>query len=132
MYKLIEIKEYCMTRDLIFENEKTKKIEMCFDDSDLIYRKVKLHINELYDCKIKLLGDVTEDLESRYGKVIELEKETVCIIGNRKFFLVHDCFGNLYYINYDEVKLCPQKFLYNFTRCDLLQLNNVVHERCIE
>ena len=57
MYKVIAIKEYEFTRDIIVESQKSKQQYTVFDDSDLIGNDQFSFVKEqgIYDCKIGML-----------------------------------------------------------------------------
>lgn len=60
MYKVIAIKEYEFTRDIMVESQKSKQQYTVFDDSDLIGNDQFSFVKEqeIYDCKIGILYEV--------------------------------------------------------------------------
>lgn len=67
MYKVISISEDEMTRNVKLENSDTGTIEECFDDSSLIsdINFDFLTIGKQYECKIKLFGNVVQDMQDK-------------------------------------------------------------------
>ncbi|MCI6270439.1 MAG: hypothetical protein SPF31_07665 [Lactobacillus delbrueckii] len=89
MYKVIAIKEYEFTRDIIVESQKSKQQYTVFDDSDLIGNDQFSFVKEqeIYDCKIGILYEV-----NRSGKIFYvLSREKV---GKMNLFKVSNSDGD--------------------------------------
>lgn len=130
IHEVLSFNDYMMTRDVIFRNINTGTVETCFDDSDVRGDKAfDLELGGIYDCKIMLFGD-----EVKEGTVLECGKRVCCKIVRRNVpvgimnmvqVLVD---GNVYYINQCRIENIMDKdaFWYNYTRKDLLQVNDVI------
>ena len=61
MYKVITIKNYEFTRDIVVESQMSKQRYTVFDDSDLVGNDQFSFVREqeIYDCKLGILGEVT-------------------------------------------------------------------------
>lgn len=66
MYKVITIKNYEFTRDIIVESKKSKQRYTVFDDSDLVGNDQFSFVREqeIYDCKLGILGEVIPSRET--------------------------------------------------------------------
>ena len=128
MYRLIKVYDAMMTRFLDLENMQTGVIEKCFDDSDVVsdnnFNFMK--IGDIYDCKIKLFGTVTDSTtdEGMFCRVLE-EK---VMLGKRKLVKVESNKG-VYFISHEVVKDHKDKGYFYFwcTRKDLIQVNDIIH-----
>lgn len=128
MYKLKEITEYMMTRDVKLENLDTGEIEECFDDSavsgegDFYF----MNIDGVYDCKIKLFGEPSYKEENRCVLCKVLNREVR--IGKQMLVEVQ-VNGNKYYIEPNIVSdfLDCDSFNFDYTRKDLIQVDDVIH-----
>ncbi|QTZ58449.1 hypothetical protein [Streptococcus equi] len=71
MYILKKIQDSIATRDLIFENDYTNTIDVCFDDSELLshtnFSFVK--IDSKYDCNFSLVKKIIK--ENFFGLLIQ-------------------------------------------------------------
>ncbi|WP_155997466.1 hypothetical protein [Streptococcus ruminantium] len=121
MHKLIEIRDYESTRDLMFQNIATQTIDKCFDDSELLSIDNFDFVIEdnTYECKILLIGNIDETGEKFY--IVESE-----YVGNRRLTKLKNEIGDLYFIPYvDKEKNASICFLY--TRKDILQVDLKIH-----
>ena len=126
MYKVIAIKEYEFTRDIIVESQKSKQQYTVFDDSDLIGNDQFSFVKEqeIYDCKIGILYEV-----NRSGKIFYvLSREKV---GKMNLFKVSNSDGdNFYLLATTDIKIGSQIKLI-VKRYDLLSVNNVINDRAL-
>ncbi|MGG5342788.1 hypothetical protein [Enterococcus sp. AZ192] len=125
MYRLLSIEESAATRNLELKNLKTGTIEWCFDDSAVTSSKNFdfMEINEAYNCRIYLLGELNDT-----GENLKYIKDVV--IGNRDLSEVVNEEGDVYYINRipgSEFSSIGKMLNYNYTRKDIVQVNNIVH-----
>ncbi len=128
MYKVISIYDYEMTRDIELENSDTGTIEECFDDSSLI-SDVNFNFMEIgkeYECKIKLFGNIVQDLQDKTVICKILSKNEVIGIKEMVKVLVKN---DVYYIPRKKVEkyLDKEMFLFQYTRKDLIEVDNVIH-----
>lgn len=126
MYKVIAIKEYEFTRDIIVESQKSKQQYTVFDDSDLIGNDQFSFVKEqeIYDCKIGILYEV-----NRSGKIFYvLSREKV---GKMNLFKVSNSDGDNFYLPATtDIKIGSQINLI-VKRYDLLSVNNVINDRTL-
>ena len=125
MYKLLSVEEAVATRSLELKNLNTGTIDLCFDDSAVTSFKNFdfMEINEVYDCKIYLLGELDD-----VGESVTYIKDV--IIGTRDLSEVSNKKGDVYYI--DKISISEftnnEKLLnYKYTRKDIIQVNNTIH-----
>lgn len=127
MYELISVKDDEMTRIVKLKNIDKGTIEECFDDSELVSEECFsfMEIGKQYECKIKLFGKVVEEANDKSVLCTVIDKNIV--IGSKKMLkvVVED---EIYYVPEKKVG-CPNKytFMFNFTRKDLIQVNDVIH-----
>lgn len=123
MYKLLEIKESMMTREILLENVDTKIKNWCFDDSELKSNNNFhfMEIGEVYDCKILLFGSSVENPEE---ETFECELIEEVSIGNKRLTKVK-INKDIYYI--DVVNLHSKKIYYKVTRKDIIQVDSIIH-----
>ncbi|MGX7047948.1 hypothetical protein RU86_GL000622 [Lactococcus piscium] len=125
MHKLLSIKEAVATRNLELMNLNTSTIDLCFDDSAVTSFKNFdfMEINEVYDCKIYLFGELDDSGEHlKYIKDVTIGSKDVSEVSNDK--------GDVYYI--DKISTIDfsykEKLLnYKYTRKDIIEVNDVVH-----
>lgn len=130
MYKVQEIKQYQVTRDVYLLNLENGTIDICFDDSDLTPFEdfYFITLNSVYDCKIQLSGVYTKYETEVSEKCVILEKDV--IIGQRSCFKVlFD--NNIYYIVQEKsetYEIINDEYI-NFVigRKDLIQVDDVIH-----
>lgn len=129
MYKVLEIDERMMDRDVIIQNLNTGTTELCFDNSigysdDHNFSFMKTDSD--YECKILLIGDQQENKNESSLEYL-LAEEHVVTIGNGTFIkvLYKD---DVYYISADSVtiKETDRYVLFDSFRKDLLQVNDQV------
>lgn len=129
MYKLLEIKQYVMTRDLIFLNEDTNSIELCFDY--LFWDSYEVEIGKYYDCKILLFGELRTDKNQKITKGTD---EVACkIIGKERLSEIN-CYKvevnkDIYYVAESDLKEFKNEFNYLFTRKDLIYIHECDEEK---
>ena len=129
MYKVIFIKEYAMTRDIKLENSNTGTIDYCFDDSSVVNNNgfgfMKIGVE--YECKIKLFGNVVKEIQDTSTVFCEILCRDV-IIGKKSMIKVQ-VENDVYYIPQKKLEntINLKSFYFQFTRKDLIQVNNVIH-----
>ncbi|MGM9905813.1 hypothetical protein [Lactobacillus sp.] len=126
MYKVIAIKEYEFTRDIIVESQKSKQQYTVFDDSDLIGNDQFSFVKEqeIYDCKIGILYEENHSGKTFY--VLSREK-----VGKMNLFRVSNSDGDNFYLPATtDVKIGSQINLI-VKRYDLLSVNNVINDRVL-
>lgn len=126
MYKVIAIKEYEFTRDIIVESQKSKQQYTVFDDSDLIGNDQFSFMKEqeIYDCKIGILYEENHSGKNFY--VLSREK-----VGKMNLFRVSNSDGDNFYLPATtDVKIGSQINLI-VKRYDLLSVNNVINDRVL-
>lgn len=132
MYKVLKIHNYTATRDVELQNLDTETIDMCFDDSAVVSYSNFSFIEEgkIYDCKMELFGDF--DHQKTDSNVVVTILESDVIVGNTKYFKV-SIGSDIYYILMSDAKGFEVKknMYYHFTRTDLIQVGNVIHDDCL-
>lgn len=126
MYKVIAIKNYEFTRDIIVESQKSKQQYAAFDDSDLIGNDQFSFVKEqgIYNCKLGILGELDPS-----GEVFNvLSREQVGKMNLLKISNSND--DNFYLPATTDVKISSQIKL-NVERYDLLSVNNIINDRTI-
>ena len=123
LFKLMEIKEDFVTRNLIFKSEISGKCYDVFDDSMLIgddqFDFLKEHNN--YDCKFSILGDL-----SHKGELFECcgtEK-----IGKKSFIKVKNN-NNDYFYFFTSENILSDRIRINVLRYDLLAVGKIINDR---
>ena len=86
MYKVITIKNYEFTRDIVIESQTSKQRYTVFDDSDLVGND-----QEIYDCKLGILVEVTPSGET--FNVLSKEK-----IGKMNLLKISNSDGDNFYL----------------------------------
>ena len=128
MYKLVKIKEAMRTRFLTLENMDTGTVDDCFDDSDVVNDDdfSFMRLGEIYDCKIKLFGNVI-DKEAEGSTFCRITDENV-MVGKRNLVKVETDEGT-YYVLEKNVKDHKKEGYFYFltTRKDLIQVDDVIH-----
>lgn len=140
-YKLVDINEYIMTRDLYFKNEDTQTIDKCFDD---YFYDLNLEIDTSYQCKIKLFGNIVQSnqKESIYRRISKCfskdnseKKIIICEIIDTEKIGIYDFYKvknneDIYYILVDDVKVenvnLGDKILFDWSRKDVIQINEMI------
>ncbi|MBC6295520.1 hypothetical protein HCJ45_00075 [Listeria sp. FSL L7-1517] len=130
MYKLLLINESTATRRLVLENMSTKTIDTCFDDSALVSIDNNFDFMEIgkeYNCKIKLFGETTATRSEKSVDCTIVEDNVM--IGNTLLVKI-SIDDNIYYIYQEKVVpyLSARKFMFEFTRKDLIQVDDIVHK----
>ncbi|MCI7691938.1 MAG: hypothetical protein MSR67_06075 [Oscillospiraceae bacterium] len=145
MFKFLSASNAEMTRYVKLENCETGKVEMCFDDSDLRHENQIgfefMQVGSVYDCKILLFGiaiDLSDEEAIEQSRILcktsereLLVCETVdenCFVGNRKLLQVISG-GNIYYVDINDAAALNdcRRFVFRFSRKDLIQVDDVVH-----
>lgn len=128
MYKVISISNDEMTRNVVLKNSDTGAIEVCFDDSSLIsdVNFEFLTIGKEYVCKIKLFGNVVQNMQDKTVICKILSKNER--VGTKEMVKVL-VENNEYYIPRKKVEkyLDKQMFYFRYTRKDLIQVDNILH-----
>ncbi len=128
MYQLVEINAFMITRNVMLKNMDTGFVEKCFDDSDTTSKAnfEFMKIGHQYDCKILLFGDPVAQKtdESVTCKVVHRN----VVVGQWPLVEVQ-VNGGTYYVDREEVEeyLKQGEFEYEFTRKDLIQVDDVIH-----
>lgn len=127
MYKVLEMIEYDITRDIIVQNEETGTIDECFDDTDIAGKNCFEFVKQgkLYDFKIALFG-VRVDSASTVAVKCQIKKEL--LVGDEKFFEV--LVGkDVYYVYRKDLPddFHEDTFFFYCTRKDLIQVDDVIY-----
>lgn len=141
-YKLVDINEYVMTRDLYFKNEDTQIIDKCFD---YFFLDFDLEIGSCYQCKIKLFGSIVEQnqKDSIYRRILKHfsndnnEQEImICEVIDTEKIGIDDFYKvknneDVYYILIDDFEIenvnLGDKIIFGCSRKDVIQINDVIH-----
>lgn len=128
MYKVIKIHHWTATRDIELLNENTGTKDLCFDDSALIsFNNFEFMLKDCaYNCKIALLGSFSQKKTATSVEVKVVNSEVV--IG-KKLMIEVQVDKDIYYIpkaDADKINI-DKKLYFDFTRKDLIQVNNVIH-----
>lgn len=145
MFKFLSASNADMTRFVKLENCETGKIEVCFDDSDLRHEHQKgfefMQVGSVYDCKILLFGiaiDLSDEEAIEQSRILcrtTARELLVCetidsysSVGNRKLLQVISD-GNIYYVDINDAAALNdcRRFVFRFSRKDLIQVDDVVH-----
>lgn len=134
MHKVIKIYKAAVTNFIDLLNIDTGTLDKVFDDSSVVdigYDDFEF-IKEggIYNCKIELFGNfVSIKNDSSIGITLI---ETNVVVGNTKYLKVQ-INSDDYYIPESEVKNVELKrtMYFNFTRKDLIQVDNVIHADCL-
>jgi len=128
MYKLLSINQSQATRTMDLQNIKTQTIDTCFDDSDVVSDKNFdfMEIGKAYECKMLLFGVAHMMGVGEQCECIVLDTDVK--LGNKHFVKVRIT-GDIYYVYQDDVEsdLSIGKFMFEYTRKDLIQVNDVLH-----
>ena len=110
------------------KNSKTGTIDKCFDDSALVSDNNFdfLKLGGEYNCKIKLFGNVVQDMQDK-----TVLCEVICkdeLVGTKKMVKVL-VENDVYYLPVKKVKELGniEKFYFRYTRKDLIEVNDVIH-----
>lgn len=126
MYKVVAIRNYEFTRDIIVESQNSKQQYKAFDDSDLIGNDQFSFVKEkeIYDCKLGILGETNPS-----GEIFDvLSREKV---GKMNLLKVSNLDGDNFYLSATtDVKIGSQIKL-NVKRYDLLSVNDIVNNRTL-
>ncbi|OFG26529.1 hypothetical protein BJM51_13300 [Listeria monocytogenes] len=129
MYYVESITESVVTRVLELKNESTGTVDLCFDDSAVVSNKNFEFMKQgnIYDCKIKLFGDLVKEKEER--TVACLITNVNVRIGNSDFLEV-TIKEDVYYIPKEKVLNILEQdiILFKISRKDLIEVNDVIHE----
>ena len=135
MYKVVKIDRCAVTSFIDLLNLKTGTTEHgVFDDSSMVdigYDDFEF-IKEggIYDCKMELFGEFSDKSVESSTEVTIVESGV--IVGETKYFKVM-IGSDVYYILESDAKNVElkQKMYYDFTRKDLIQVNDVIHADCL-
>jgi hypothetical protein len=85
---------------------------------------------ETYNCKMELFGEFERENTDSSTEVTIIEKGV--LVGNTKYFKVL-IDSDVYYIRESDAENIEvkEKMHYDFTRKDLIQVNNVIHADCL-
>lgn len=128
MYELILVEDDEMTRMVKLRNLDTGTIEECFDDSAVVSNEGFnfMKVGERYECKIKLFGKVVEEANDKSVLCTIVDRNIIIgtknmikiTIGDDEYYLPQKKLAD--YLNEDT-------FIFNFSRKDLIQVNDVIH-----
>ena len=128
MYELISVEDNEMTRIVKLRNLDSGAIEECFDDSTLVSDEGFdfMEVGQKYECKIKLFGKVVEEAN---------DKSVLCTIVDRNIVIGTKNIVKItvkeddYYVPQKKLAdyLNEDTFIFNFSRKDLIQVNDVTH-----
>lgn len=126
MYKVIGIKNYEFTRDIIVESIESKQTYVAFDDSDLIGNDQFsfVQVQKIYNCKLGIMGNI--DSSGETYTILSREH-----IGKMNLLKVSNSCGDYFYFPAnskveigDNIKLIVKRY-------DLLAVNNVINDRTL-
>lgn len=128
MYELILVEDDEMTRIVKLRNLDTGTIEECFDDSAVVSDEGFnfMKVGKRYECKIKLFGKVVEEANDKSVLCTIVDRNIVIgtknmikiTIGDDEYYLPQKKLAD--YLNEDT-------FIFNYSRKDLIQVNDVIH-----
>lgn len=125
MYKVKDIISYEFTRTIVLQGEDNQQIRV-FDDSDLLGNDdfKFLHVDHSYNCKIGILGDISES-----GELFVVNGREK--IGTTWFVKLNDDHQNVFYLEPDTNNLNDwgKSLRIEIERYDLLQVDNIIHGR---
>ena len=125
MYKVKDIISYEFTRTIVLQGEDNQQIRV-FDDSDLLGNDdfKFLHVDHSYNCKIGILGDISES-----GELFAVNGREK--IGTTWFVKLNDDHQNVFYLEPDTNNLNDwgKSLRIEIERYDLLQVDNIIHGR---
>ena len=121
-----------MTRDIELENLDTGTRDICFDDSNLNddINFEFMEIGKEYDCKIELFGILTTN---KGEDVVECVINKEVKIGDCNFLEVK-VNNDIYYLSKAEAVqegINDKVFLYDISRKDIIQVDDVVHHHLL-
>lgn len=128
MYRVISIRQYQMSRDVILENTATGTQDICFDDSDMDKNGFYfMEVGQEYSCRIKLVGDVVPHPSVERAMCRVLNADVLCGNAHHVEVAVGD---DIYYVprKHVENKLKDGYFTYYYTRKDLVMVNGIVND----
>ncbi|MCI5943058.1 MAG: hypothetical protein MRZ40_10885 [Ligilactobacillus animalis] len=126
MYKVVAIRNYEFTRDIIVESQNSKQQYIAFDDAVLIGNDQFSFMKEqeIYDCKLGILGEV--NLSGEIFTVLSREK-----VGKMNLLKASNLDGNKFYLPATaDVKIGSQIKL-NVKRYDLLAVNSIINAKTL-
>lgn len=126
MHKVITIKNYEFTRDIVVESQMSKQRYTVFDDSDLVGNDQFSFVREqeIYDCKLGILGEVTPSGET--FNVLSKEK-----IGKMNLLKISNSDGDNFYLPATTNLKIGSQIKLSVKRYDLLSVNNVINDRTL-
>lgn len=126
MYELTRIINYEVTRDLILKSQKTKQSYTVFDDSDILgdNKFNFLKTGNEYNCKISILGDLSDSISEEKYKIIDQEK-----IGSMKFEKISNSVCDLFYLPVYGMKESNNIIYVNVKRYDLLSVDDIIYNK---
>jgi len=132
MYRVIKINRAVATRTIELLNEITGTQDLCFDDSALVsYSNFDfVAVGKAYDCKIELFGDFTE---KKTDSSVEVRVINPKIMIGIKSMLEVQVGKDIYYIPQSDAEKINMnsRLYYEFTRKDLIQVDDVIHDDCL-
>lgn len=127
MYEVIRFQDATLTRIVELENEETGIRHLCFDDSALVSNNnfEFMKVGQLYNCKIELFGNFSDQSEGVKCQIVKLN--TMIGLRNMTQIMID---GDIFYVCAELPKGdTGNKNMYiNFTRKNLIQVDDVIHE----
>ena len=132
MFKVLKINRGIATTFIDMLNLETGTVDKCFDDSALVsYENFDfMEEGKIYDCKIELFGNFVDKTNNLSTELTIIESDI--LVGKTEYLKV--MVGNdVYFIPKSEVKNMElkHKMYYDFTRKDLIQVDDVIHADCL-
>ncbi len=114
LYKVIDIKNYEVTRDVVLESASSKQKYTAFDDSDLIGEDQFsfIQVQGMYNCKLGILGDIS--LQGEQYSTLSREQ-----IGRMNLVKVSNSYGDYFYFPDDPQIEIGKNILLDVKRYDL-------------
>jgi len=134
MHKVIKIDKCTATNFIDLINLETGTKDHVFDNSSTVNIKYEnfefMQEDKIYDCKISLFGEFKKRKTKNTTEVIVIDPNVA--IGKVRFIEVR-IGSNIYYISAaDAIGFeLKEKMNYDFTRKDLIQVNNIIHGDCL-
>ena len=127
MYEVIRFQDATLTRIVELENEETGIRHLCFDDSALVSNNnfEFMKVGQLYNCKIELFGNFSDQSEGVKCQIVKLN--TMIGLRNMTQIMID---GDIFYVCAELPKgdTGNKKMYINFTRKNLIQVDDVIHE----
>lgn len=129
MYRVVKIESFLRTQKVTLKNLNTNTIDICFDDSRVVSKEKSnefmYHIGKKYDCKILIIGDISDENDKEATSLYVLSEEK---IGKKPMIKVSNE-KDEYYISkcQNESLKIGTRFFYKIIRKDLIQVDKTIH-----